>query len=86
MFILKKHITYFEDAQRRLERRAVCCDEPADLMKKIEEFVLHGKYNADVNDTSFLRAYGDDSDGISPVERTVSAVMNIVTPVSVRSS
>lgn len=78
IFGLMKHITYFDKARGILEKRAVCCDEPEDLIKKIEDYLSYGKYEVDVNDDSFFRAYGNDASSTSPAKRTVSEVIKVI--------
>lgn len=78
VFIVMKHVFYFPEARRPLERRAVCCEEPEELMKKVEDFLLHGTYGADVDDDTFLKNYGLGDSRLSAAEKTFTEVYRSV--------
>lgn len=80
LFIVTKHVSYFPEAEEMLERRAVCCQEPEDLIKKIENFLLFDKYEADTEDDTFIMAYGLGDGKFNAAERIVSSVINSLNP------
>ncbi|GAG34370.1 unnamed protein product [marine sediment metagenome] len=61
-----------------LERRAVCADEPGELVSSLGKYLDTGIYLADVNDNAFLRAYGTHLDDGRSSERAVEEVLKAI--------
>jgi hypothetical protein len=78
IFLIMKHIKYLPEARMLLEKRAVCCDEPERLLQKVEDFILYGKYEADINNNEFLSLYGTDVNNFNAVEKTASEVIGAI--------
>lgn len=75
MFLVMKHVLFFDKAKELIERRAVCRNEPETLLEEIASFLENGTYEADIMDDSFFKTYGNE-DGRDAVENTVSAVLD----------
>ncbi|MFH1593999.1 MAG: hypothetical protein ABID09_04825 [Candidatus Omnitrophota bacterium] len=75
VFIVTKHVLYFDEAKEMLTKRTVCCQEPEALMGKVEDFIVRGRYDADINDDAFWKAYGIGYGDFDAAEKTVSTVV-----------
>lgn len=74
IFVITKHIQYTQEAIGLMEKRAVCGREPQELLKEVERYISTGHFGADMNDESFLKAYGTGHD----IRDAVSATVNFV--------
>jgi len=59
LFILNSHLKLLSDAKDRLVKRAVVKDDPIELMKSLQEFIINGVYPADLNNNEFSSYYSD---------------------------
>ena len=78
IFIVTKHVLYFPEAKEKLEKRAVCCEDPEHLVGKIDEYLSFGKYGADINNNSFLDTYVIGQGETDPIKMTVGEVRKVV--------
>lgn len=77
MFVTRL-IGYPDAARQLLARRAVCTDEVGELVKKLDRFLSTGRYEADVNNREFLRAYGTHLDDGQSAGRAVTGVFQAI--------
>ena len=61
-----------------LARRAVCVDEPQELIERIKGYLGTEIYPADVNDNAFLKAYGNYLDDGRSAERVTEEVIKAI--------
>lgn len=78
VFVVLRHLRLFPEARQMLERRAVCADEPGELVSSLGKYLDAGVYLADVNDNAFLRAYGTHLDDGRSSERAVEEVLKAI--------
>ena len=78
LFVLTRHIKYPTYAQEMLDKRAVCSDSAATLMRKLNEFLKTDSYPANLLDREFIRAYGTNLDDRKSAERTVKVLENMM--------
>lgn len=57
IFAVSGRTAYLEDFVDKVKRRVVWCETPEELVTKLDEYARTGKYDADVNDTSYLNHY-----------------------------
>lgn len=78
LFVYTGHLHIDDQAKKLLERRAECTTQLEELVGILGEFLSTGVYPADVNDNTFLKAYGTclDDGRISQraVEETLKAI------------
>lgn len=63
VFVLTRHWRFMHATRTLLERRAVCADTAQSLLQRVDDFLQNGSYPADVQDASFLSAYGTHESG-----------------------
>lgn len=78
VFILLRHIQYPEYSRKLLERRAVCADTVGELINKIQQYIEHGMYPADVNDDEYLRTHGNHLNDGNSAQRALKKVFKII--------
>jgi len=76
VFVVMKHLKYFTEARTLLERRAICSDEPEQLLSNISCFLRNNIYPADVNDNAFLKMYGTFLDDGNSHNRAAAVILN----------
>ena len=57
IFVLGGRIGYLPDFLDKIMRRVVWCDNPKDLVMKVNSYLSRGVYEADVDDDSYAREY-----------------------------
>lgn len=57
IFVLGGRIEYLPDFLERIKRRVVWCDNPKDLVIKVNSYLSTGLYEADVDDDSYSAEY-----------------------------
>ena len=77
-FILMRHIGYPPSAKQVLAKRAVCADDAEELMDKLFDYLESDTYCADLDDTVFLRAYGNHKDDGKSVERAMKIMERVI--------
>jgi len=78
VFVVMKHLHLFTEAWLMLQRRAVCADEPLELIEALKKYLATGIYPADLNDNSFLKAYGTFLDDGHSSERAVNELLKTI--------
>jgi len=78
VFVVMKHLCLFPEACRMLSRRAVCADEPLELVESLKKYLTTGIYPADINDNTFLKSYGTHLDDGYSSERAVEEVLRVI--------
>jgi hypothetical protein len=74
VFVLMRHIKYPQHAQKMLEKRAVCAEDVPTLMKALHDYLKTGRYQPDLNNNEFLRAYGNFVDDTNSASRATKVV------------
>jgi len=78
VFVVMKHLSLFPEARRMLARRAVCADEPHEIIESLKKYLSTGIYPADIEDNAFLKAYGTHLDDGHSYERAVAEVCKAI--------
>lgn len=79
VFVLTKFIKLTPQADEFLRRRAVCCSNEEDLVEAIRDYINMGKYDADVDNEDYLKAFGTYKNDGKSAERIVQYVVNHIT-------
>jgi hypothetical protein len=77
LFVLLNRIKWFPQAQVLLKKRAVTASDPDELVKKISEYLKTGKYEADLKNPDFIKAYGNYLGDGKSVQRTIEFIYSI---------
>lgn len=78
VFVLTEFIKLNDLACSLLTKRAICKDDVNDLISYMQKYVSEGIYDADVHDTSYLKAFGNYLDDGRSGERGVEECLTIV--------
>jgi hypothetical protein len=71
-------LRYSEYERGMLEKRAVCSESVEEMVEKLDEYLVSGRYDADVNDDTFLRSYCTYLDDGRSSERAASEILRIL--------
>jgi hypothetical protein len=78
IFVLMGQLRYSEYERGMLEKRAVCSESVEEMIRKLDEYLVSGRYDADVNDDTFLRSYCTYLDDGRSSERAASEILRIL--------
>lgn len=77
LFVLLNRIKWFPKAEELLRKRAIVAHTPDDLVKKIDDYLNTGHYEADINNREFIRAYGTHLDDGKSAERAIDFLLKL---------
>lgn len=75
---LTRHLALSSQTLQLLARRAACAATVQELMRQTEDFLDSGRYEADVHDREYLKAYGTFLDDQGSARRVVDVVVREV--------
>lgn len=78
IFVLTNLIKLKREALVLMRKRAVCAENPKELIKKLDNYLKTGNYPADVNNREFLKKYGTYLDDEKSAERAVCKVLETI--------
>jgi hypothetical protein len=74
-FVLTRHWSFLPQTTALLKKRAIVSDQPQDLAAALTAYVHNGYYPADVNDLSYLSAFGNHLCDGQSAQRAVKVVL-----------
>lgn len=77
VFVLTSVVTPPSKDQLLLRKRAICADSGNKLMKELEDYIVKGIYNADIDNRDFLKLYGTYLDDGQSIIRVLKIMKRI---------
>lgn len=78
IFCLTNIIKLKQEALSLMKKRAICTENPEELIPKLDDYLKTGNYPADVNNREFIKRYGTYLDDGNSTERAVGKVLEII--------
>jgi hypothetical protein len=78
IFVLGGRTEYLPDFLERIKRRVVWCDNPKELVMKIDSYLRTGLYEADVDDDTYSREYCATLEPGEVVSRVKKTLINAI--------
>jgi hypothetical protein len=80
IFVLGGRMDYCADFLELVKRRVVWCETSSGLVDKVRKFLDTGVYDADVNDDSYLRAYGASMSASEVIANVTQNLIGAIEP------
>lgn len=77
IFVLLNHFRHSPEAVGWLKKRAVCTHQAQELVSRLDDYLKNGEYPANLEDETFLNAYGVQSNCETITKKVLWAVENI---------
>jgi len=78
VFAYTGHVHYNENAQRLLSKRAICCSNLNEFLRRLDKYLTYNIYEADLNNNEFLEMYGIAYNENPPKKRAPKELKSII--------